>query len=97
MTLTTVLFTAQITLRTLVVAHACLKTYKRARQAYKWLYPPAACLWNSFVYVDVVPTVESSKQKMSLPPDNGREEERVGRPRDAGGSQEEEAGDWVKL
>ena len=93
------MFTAQLTLRTLVVAHACLKTYQRARQTYRWVHPPAACLWNSFVYVDVVPDdgdVGPAKKISSLG-ENGGEEERAGRLGDEGGTQEEETGGWVRL
>ena len=59
--------------------------------------PTSCCLWNSFVYVDVVPDVDRSKQKMSLFADHGSEEESVSGSRDEEGSQEEEGGDWVKL
>ncbi len=55
MTPATVLFTAQLTLRTLVVAHACLKTYQRVQKVYRWVAPPAAALRDSFVYVEIVP------------------------------------------
>lgn len=92
MALASVLFTAQLTLRTLVVAHACLKTYQRARRVYRWLHPPAACLWNSFVYVDVVPT-----DIISSPDTDGRQEETGARRGDARGSREEEEAEWVKL
>ncbi len=56
MTLATVLFTAQLTLRTLAVAHACLHTYKKVKKVYRWVAPPASSLWNSFVFVEVVPS-----------------------------------------
>lgn len=61
MTPATVLFTAQLTLRTLVVAHACLKTYQRVQKVYRWVAPPAAALRDSFVYVEIVPEDNSGE------------------------------------
>lgn len=58
MTLTTSIFVAQNVIKLLILTHTCLKTYQRVNRLYRWFAPPSAALWNSFVYVEVLPEEE---------------------------------------
>ena len=101
MTPSSALFVAQLALRTLLVAHGCLKTYRRVKVAYLWLSPPAACLWSSFIQIETVPDVDEFvlvSDEMTGSGTDGSEEAPRGRsaPRD---TREEEGGEagWVTL
>ena len=55
MSVTTCIFVTQNVVKLLILTHTCLKTYQRVHRLYRWVAPPAVGLWNSFVFVDVVP------------------------------------------
>lgn len=89
MTVTTCIFVTQNVIKLLILTHTCLKTYQRVNRVYRWLAPPTVCLWNSFVYVEVLPEEEEYvlvSSENSGTTKNGGQEETAPRGADAAGA-----------
>ena len=89
MTVTTCIFVTQNVVKLLILTHTCLKTYQRVQRLYRWFAPPSAALWNSFVYVEVLPEEEEYvlvPNEISAITKNGGQEETAPRGADAAGA-----------
>lgn len=89
MTVPTCIFLTHNVIKLLILTHTCLKTYQRVNRLYRWFAPPAVGLWNSFVYVEVMPEEEDYvlvPKGISAATKNGGQEERAPRGADAAGA-----------